>query len=200
MKFVVPVVVSATALLATSCATFPGNQLPHVADTSATGVKKVPLTYSMQSSHELIKGRETPSTAAVATEAAGPLVDSMNGSGRFSSVRQGQGGAIHVDVNMLNHGNGPAAMASGFLTGFSLFTIPGFATDHYKLTAKARSSSGQSHQYVLEDRVTTVFWLPMIVAAPFNSPQKVVPEVQENMYRNLIQNMENDGLIPRASR
>src|SRR5689334_24409380 len=44
--------------------------------------------------------------------------------------------------------------------GFSLLTIPAFATDNYKMTATASTSSGKSRQYVLDDGVTTVIWLP----------------------------------------
>jgi len=123
----------------------------------------------------------------------------LNGSGRFSSVSKGKGGSVHVDVDMLNYGNGGAAMVSGFICGFSLFTVPGFGTDNYKLVATARSSAGKSRQYVLDDGVTTVFWLPLIFVAPFKSPMTVVPEVHENMYRNLIQHMERDGVIPKVS-
>ena len=127
------------------------------------------------------------------------MVSTFNKSERFTAVSQGKGGAVHVDMDLLNHGNPAAAATSGFITGFSLFTIPGFATDHYKLTATARTASGKSRQYVLEDRVTTVFWLPLIIATPFASPTSVYPKVQENMYRNLIVNMERDGIRPKAA-
>jgi hypothetical protein len=78
----------------------------------------------------------------------------------------------------------------------SVFSLSlGFATDNYKLTATARNSSGKLSKYVLNDSVTTVFWLPMIFAMPFSSNANVVPEVRENMYRHLIQKMENDGIL-----
>jgi hypothetical protein len=185
------------SLLATSCASFSTNRLPKIADAPASNVKKVSLTYSHKSGHDLT-GSRVESPAAVGQKHAEPLVTALNGSERFTSVSQGKGGAVHLDVDMLNHGNGAGAAVSGFISGFSLFTIPGFATDHYKLTVTARSASGKSRQYVLEDGVTTVFWLPLIVATPFSFPTTVVPKVQENMYRNLIQNMENDGILPKA--
>ena len=186
------------SLLATSCASFSGNKLPQVADTPATNAKKVSLTYTMTSGSNITGSRvESPPQARSAAEQ--PLVNAFNKSGRFTSVSQGKGGAVHVDVDMLNHGNAGAAAVSGFITGFSLFTVPGFATDHYKLTATARTSSGKSRQYVLDDSMTTAFWLPLIVATPFTFPTTVAPKVHENMYRNLMANMERDGLLPKAS-
>jgi len=112
-------------------------------------------------------------------------------------VKQGKGGPVHLEVDVLNHGNGPLAMVSGFISGFSMLTIPGGASDNYTLTATASTSSGRSRKYVLDDGVTTVFWLPMIFAMPFSHPAKVVPEVQENMFETLVERMAQDGVIPR---
>jgi hypothetical protein len=181
------------SLLATSCATFPKNQLPKASGAAATGGKKVPLTYSISTGHNLF-GSRTEGAAAQNEVSGKSLVAALDKSGRFSSVKQGKGGAVHLEVDMLNHGNGGLAMASGFISGFSMLTIPGVASDNYTLTATARSS-GRSRKYVLDDGVTTVFWLPMILAMPFNYPGKVMPEVQENMYGNLIERMAKDGLL-----
>jgi len=187
------------SLLATSCASFSGNNLPKVADTPATSAKKVSLSYTMRSASGSTGGDRTETPEQARAEAQSPMVSTFNKSERFTSVSQGKGGAVHVDVDMLNHGNPAAAATSGFITGFSLFTVPGFATDHYKLTATARTSSGKSRQYILDDSMTTAFWLPLIVATPFTFPTTVGPKVHENMYRNLIVNMEKDGILPKAS-
>lgn len=185
-------------LLATSCATFPNNKLPKVAAEAPSKVKQVSVSYTMKAGHNLT-GSRTDYDANQIQQLKKPLVSTLEKSGRFSSVREGKGGAVQVDVDMLNHGNAAGAAISGFITGFSFFTIPGFAVDNYKLTATARGASGKSRQYVLDDGVTTVFWLPLIVATPFAFPTQVIPEVQGNMYRNLLQNMENDGILPKAS-
>lgn len=186
------------SVLATSCATFPNNRLPKVADTPATGTKKVSLSYSHKSGHNLT-GNRAEFAPAANEKLAQAHVKTAQKSERFSSVTAGKGGDVHLDVDMLNHGNGTAAAISGFISGFTFLTIPGFATDNYKLTATARSSSGKSRQYVLEDGMTTMFWLPLIVATPFSFPTTVAPKVQENMYRNLYRNMENDGILPKAA-
>jgi hypothetical protein len=187
--------VSGLSFLATSCATFPGNGVPKVAATPASNVKKVPLSYLVTAAATApADGQSLP-----VPQFSPALESAIKDSGRFSSVTQGRGRGVHLDVNMRNYGNGPAAFASGFISGFSLFTIPGFGKDNYKLTATARSATGKTRNYVLEDSATTVIWLPLIVATPFSNPTIVVPEVQANLYRNLIQNMENDGIIPKAA-
>jgi hypothetical protein len=84
------------------------------------------------------------------------------------------------------------------ISGFTLMAIPGVASDNYKLTVTARSAGGKTRQYVLDDGMTTVIWLPLIVTAPFSNPVAVAPKVNQNMYRNLLQNLENDGMIPKA--
>ena len=185
-----------TSLLATSCASFPKNQLPKVSVTQSAGGKKVPLTYKLTSGHNLTGTRvENPPAQNGNYEKL--LVSALEKSGRFSSVKSGSGGAVHLDVDMLNHGNGGLAFVSGFVSGFTLLAIPGGGSDNYTLTATARTSSGRSRHYRLDDGVTTIFWAPLIFAAPFSSPMKVMPEVQENLFAHLVPAMEKDGMIPR---
>lgn len=186
------------SLLSTSCVSLSGNQLPKVANTPATNVKKVPITYTFKAGSNLAGG-QAEFAEPQRSKVEKPLVDALNKSERFSSVSQGKGGGVHVDVDVRNHGNAAAATISGFVTGASFLTIPGFATDHYKLTATARTASGQTRRYELNESVTTVIWLPLIVATPFAHPASVFPKVHENMYRNLIVNMERDGILPKAS-
>lgn len=175
---------------------FPKNQLPKVSSSAPAGVPKVPLTYSITSGSSITGSRKEGSAQQNAVYEKS-LVSALEKSGRFSSVRKGKGGAVHVDVDMLNHGNGPAAAASGFISGFTFTVIPAIASDQYKLTADARSSSGRSRRYVLDDGTTIVIWLPMIFAMPTNNPADVVPKVYENMFANLVVGMEKDGLLPR---
>jgi hypothetical protein len=180
-------------LLATSCASFPQNRLPKVG-THSSGGKKVSLSYSLTSGHDLtgsrIEGGEAQKSAY-----AKSLVAAAEKSGRISSAREGKGGAVHLDVDMLNHGNAATSIISGFISGFTFTAIPAFAADNYTLTATARSSSGKTRKYVLDDGVNTIIWLPMIFAMPTNHPVSVVPKSHENMFGNLLLQMEKDGLL-----
>lgn len=185
--------------LATSCASFPNNRVPKITNSPAPNGKKVAVTYSLSSRAETLNGFRKETVSMASGHSEGPLTAALTKSGRFSSMSRGKGGSVHLDVDMLNYGNHGAAAASGFISGFSFLTIPAFGTDNYKLTATASTSTGKSRQYVLDDGVTTVIWLPFIFVAPFSNPTTVVPKVQENMYRNLIEKMESDGMIPKAA-
>lgn len=192
-------ITTAVGLLASSCATFPNNRVSKLSSAPVTTSKKVSLSYSFKAGNDLTGSREE-FAPAVTQKLSGDFTTSLQGTQRFTSVSQGKGGAVHVDVDFLNYGNGASAMISGFISGFTFLTIPGVATDNYKVTATVRSASGKTRQYVLDDGATTVFWLPLIVATPFSSPMTVAPEVQKNLYLHVVQNMENDGIIPKAGR
>lgn len=185
----------AVSVLATSCASFPKNQLAKVPDGAASVGKKIPATYSLSSGNALT-GRVSGNTQQNAV-ASKPLVSAFEKSGRFTSVKSGAGGAVHVEADMHNHGNLAAAAISGYISGLTFMIIPAVGTDNYTLTATVKTASGRSKKYVLEDGVTTVIWLPMIFAMPVKNPTVVVPEVQENMYRNLLEKMAQDGMLPR---
>jgi len=188
--------VAFASLCFTSCATFPKNRLPKLSESGTGKGKKVALTYSLSAGHRILKNRAEAGELQKES-ARKALVAAAEKSGRFSSVKEGTGGAVHVNADLLNHGNGPAAFVSGFISGFTFTAIPAVASDNYTLTADVRTSSGKSRNYVLDDGVTTVIWLPMIFAMPSHNPAKVTPEVHENLFGNLISQMEKDGLLPR---
>ncbi|HVJ47457.1 MAG TPA: hypothetical protein VM511_13790 [Luteolibacter sp.] len=190
MKLIRIILSAAIALLASSCATFPQNRLPKV-EAGSTGGRKVPLTYSLTSAHN-ITGSRTEGGEQQKAVYRKSLVAAAEKSGHISSVKEGKGG-VHVDVDMLNHGSGSMVLA--FISGFTFTAIPAFAEDNYTLTATARNSSGKTRKYVLDDGVNTIIWLPMIFAMPTNSLTTIVPRTHENMFGNLILQMEKDGFL-----
>ena len=104
-------------------------------------------------------------------------------SAQFASVNEApNGGDVHIDAHLHNYGN-PAAMIPAFITGFSLFTIPSWATDQWRLTAGVGQPGGDQRSYTLEDADVLVQWLPMILATPFKFPGQVIPEVRKNIYK-----------------
>jgi hypothetical protein len=128
------------------------------------------------------------------------FVDELKESGYFATLSPGQVGGISVNTDMENYGSAIAAAVGGAIGGLSLCTIPCWATDNYKVTVKVTTSDGKQKEYVLDDAITTVIWLPMIVATPFKSPNKVSSDVRKNMYRHLILKMQQDGLLPPAKK
>lgn len=179
----------AVTLLATSCASFPKNRLPQVTEASFSKSKKVSLTYTLSAGNSLTGTREAASEEQKEIYAKA-LKSAAEKSGRFSSVKQGKGGAVHVNIDVLTQANGAAAYLSGFISGFTFTVIPAVASENYKLSADSKS-----RKYVLEDGSTFVIWAPMIFAMPTNSPNKVIPKVHENLFANLFLQMERDSLL-----
>ena len=91
--------------------------------------------------------------------------------------------------------NNPAAVIPAFITGLSLFTIPSWVTAKVYIAAKATYSAKETN-YDLSDSMTMVQWLPMIFAMPFTgTPMTVGKEVDSNVYRNLVIELKDDGLL-----
>jgi hypothetical protein len=57
------------------------------------------------------------------------------------------------------------------------------------------TTNGVHTQYVYDDAMTTVIWLPLIVATPFMQADHVSAKLRRNLYRTAIQDMQRDGLL-----
>jgi len=184
-------------LFLTGCASFQKNRLPDTGQLPPLNDKAQALTASYQFTsglHLNIGSRhDLPLKAQQILEKE--FVDTLKESGYFTDLTP-ENGYINIKVDILNYGSGIAASISGAISGATLLTIPGWATDNYKVTAQVTMADGKNKDYVLDDAMVTVFWLPMIVATPFKGPSKVSTNVRKNIYRTLILKMQQDGLLP----
>lgn len=181
----------------TGCASFgrqrvpEAGQLPPPADVS----QAVKASYQFTSGAKVFGGRnEHPQSIRLQLEKE--FVDQLRESGYFATVSPDRGEGIHISADLLNYGSGASAIIGGVIGGLSLTTIPCWATDNFKVTAKVATADGRQFEYVLDDAMTTVIWLPLIVATPFKHPNGVSTEVRKNLYKNLILRMQQDGLLP----
>ena len=82
------------------------------------------------------------------------------------------------------------------MTYFSMMTlglIPLWSTDTIEIKARVNNKAGLEKEYVVNDSITYVMWLPMLLLLPFTyDTEKDVPS---NMFRNIIQQMYEDGFI-----
>lgn len=124
------------------------------------------------------------------------FISVLNESGYCTILGARQEDNIHIEADLLNYGSGIAAGVAGFIGGLTFCTIPTWATDNYNLTVKITTLQDKQHEYVFDDAMTTVFWLPLIVATPFTFPTSIATKVRKNMYKNLIRRMQEDGLLP----
>jgi len=184
-------------LLMSGCACFPGNKLQQVTNLPplAEGVKRPAVSYIFSSGTDLFGKSE--STPIVRSMLESELVDVLRESGYFATWGTGSNGDVTIEARLINSGN-PAAMIPAFLTGFTLYAIPSWATDIYTVTAKVKTGDGKEHSYQLEDSSMLVQWLPMIFVP--GSIMNVPGEVRKNIWKNLILKMKEDGFFQQSSR
>lgn len=182
-------------LLFTSCASFPGNKLPVVGGFQPLpdGPVKPTAAYSFSSGVDLFEKQEHVESVRIVLEHE--FIDVLNESGYFASLTPGNQAEIIIQARLVNSGT-PAVIIPAIITGLSLYTIPSWATDNYDVTAKVTTPDGKEHTYQLTDSITSYQWLPLIVIAPFNTAGNVSKEVRQNIWKNLILNMQQDGILP----
>jgi hypothetical protein len=84
---------------------------------------------------------------------------------------------------------------SEVISGSTIMIIPCWFTDEVRILAKA-TRKNYSKSYNLSDSVTTINWLPLIFAAPFTKkPWSLITETEDNLYKNLISQMIDDGFF-----
>lgn len=182
----------------TGCASFKRHQLPEVGSLPSlqNGTTRPNASYEFSSGIEVFGKQEHPEKIRAQLERE--FLDVLNESGYFAVLTKGDNGEMRIKIRLVNSGN-PAVILPGFITGFSLFTIPSWATDKFTASVKVTTSDSKEYAYELCDCMTTVMWLPMIVVAPFKNIITVPREVRKNIWKNLLLRMQQDGVLPRAT-
>lgn len=81
------------------------------------------------------------------------------------------------------------------LTGFTFGAIPSWATMNLHITATAKAG-GQTRSYDVQDGMTMVMWLPMLLVMPFTGNAIAEGDkVTQNVYNTLVVKIKSDGLI-----
>ena len=183
-------------VMGTGCASFSKHRLPEVGKLAPPAEPARPVNSSYQFKFRVAVGpiAELPPGAQEKLEKE--FTDTLNESGYFSPLQPGKGGNVHLDAQMENYGNFGVAIMIGIIGGLSLTTIPVWASDGYRAKVIVTTGDGKTKEYLLDDAMTTVIWLPLIVATPFAHPVKVSEQVRKNIYKTLILKMQTDGLLP----
>lgn len=180
-------------LTLSGCAVFPRNELPKVSTFPPLSNEgdKVSVRYSFASSMDLFGKRPHAENLRIQLERE--FKDVLLESGYFGVVSADKGD-LNVAVTMNDVGS-PAALVPAVITGLSLYTIPSWATDRFEITAKVTLNNGKVFKYELADSATLVQWLPMIFAAPFYRIDTIPRDVRKNLWRSLLLQMRNDGIL-----
>jgi len=191
------------ALLLGGCASFPDSEFPRVEKLpDRSTFKNKPSVYVdvktfMDQTEDLSKTIENPAAVGHFKSSVEKVTKE---SGLFSKYTldpfQGKEMDYVVKLEMINHvPNIGGAVVSGFITGFTLFVIPGAATDHYVLRAKVQDKGGSTiKSYEYRSSVTTWFGIWLLPFAG-NSPQTVIPEHWEYMVKRAYEQIINDNLM-----
>jgi hypothetical protein len=183
------------------CAAFPHHRLPEIGQLPqpAERSQAVEAVYQLKSGVDSGDGR---AEHLFRREFEEIFADTLKESGYFASLLPGNEGSIVIEADMLNYWDKNAALVGGIVAGLSLTIIPGWVTDNFTLTVKVTSSQGKHAEYVLDDAMTMVIWLPMIVINPhFKRPWETKGhDLLKNMYKNLILRMQQDGFLPPAKK
>lgn len=176
------------------CAVFRGNEIPELGTlpSPADTAKKPTAGYGFGSAVDMGGKRASHENARAMHEKE--FVEVLRESGYFATVEKGNGKELNLTVELVDSGD-PAALVGAFITGFSLYTIPSWATNTFELTCKVTTADGKTRDYVLRDSAVLVQWLPMMFVFPFK-PFSGIEDMRKNLYKNLIVKMREDGLLP----
>lgn len=194
-KKVLSSVIISASILMVGCAGFKENNLPQVkADDLHFASTKKTKVYSRWVVETKSSSANEQAKAMVAALHKKYFDDAIQSADCCLLVEGPADADVVVDGKMFDESN-PAALIPAFITGLSLYTIPSWVTSKVHIAAAVKSKTA-SQSYELNDSMTMVQWLPMIVALPFKgSPIKAEKEVNENTYKNLVLKMKNDGLL-----
>ncbi|AWB68174.1 hypothetical protein C2869_17910 [Saccharobesus litoralis] len=93
-----------------------------------------------------------------------------------------------IKLHFYNHGSQGAAAITGFLSGFTMGIIPGFAKDEYTLKAEVLAGQNSLMANQTDDAMNTyigIWFIPVMG----NSPQKAFDEVTGNMIKDALKKM-----------
>ncbi len=176
-------------LISIGCATsFPAHRLPE------TG--QLPPAYLSQTLNACYQFTAENLMSHSQQKAEREFVDVLKESGYFVTLSPCHDGDININAGMHEYRSEVAVAFVNITMVLSLATIPSWLTHNLKLTAKVASKETKEKEYVLDDSITTVVWLPLIVVTPFTIYHDVSIDVRKNMYRNLILKMQQDGFLP----
>ena len=196
-NYTLAAVVIAAMLAGSGCASFKANNLPTVTrdQMSVSNTERVNVfsRWSVVSNNTRMN---TDMRAAAAAVHKNHFDRALNSSNCCTLVESPAEADVIVEGQAVDHFN-QAAMIPAFITGLSLYTIPSWATGKMEIRATATSTANTSEtRYNLSDSMTMVQWLPMIFVMPFTgSPLTTAKELDENVYRNLVLRLKNDGLL-----
>lgn len=170
------------------CAGFQGKNIERFADSKISTSEKPKVHYKATFSANMIAGRLSE------VQQEGEFIRAVRDSECCIVTTDEASSDVQIRVAIAKYEN-PAALIPAFITGFSLYTIPSWATTRYKFSVTGGGRDKRSFSYELEDTMTLVQWLPMMFVFPFAMPTDAEDRVVKNMHKHLLHRLHEDGVI-----
>jgi hypothetical protein len=191
------------ALVAVSCASFPENKMPLVADLpdQSRFTSKPSVYFAIRFVSDLSGGKEPPRENAAPLPRMREILGrvskeaSMFGSYTFESFEATKTDYV-LQIEITNYGSLGSAVGAGLITGFTFFLIPTAGTDNYRLDAKLLDRDRKILKtFSYEDAITTWFGIWMLPLAG-KTVDEAFGAVFENMTRTLFRDLLRNQLLP----
>ncbi|TAK93516.1 MAG: hypothetical protein EPO09_12365 [Aquabacterium sp.] len=185
---------SCAALLLSGCAGFKGNQLSPVSAQDLRSTAPVKTKVFSRWNLSSVPGGNAQTAAALAAINKTNFENALKASDCCIVVESPEAADLVVD-GIAHTEDKTAALIPAVITGLSLFTIPSWITANVHISATAKNG-GVSRSYDLQDHMTMVQWLPMLLVLPFaDNPFKAEKEITENVFNTLVVKIKSDGLV-----
>lgn len=185
--------IGGVAVSSIGCASFKAGQPPEIGvfPSLPLGVNKPKTTYELT-----FKGGHAQSYDKTLED---EFVQVLKGSGYFDTLEKSKAqGDLNIQVDVVRSWN-PFALLPAAITGASFWIIPSWHTDKIVITSYIQAAGGKQREYKMEGAVTAIQWLPMIFTCCMSHhPARVQGEIRENIYKNLVLQMQKDGFLPKA--
>ena len=179
--------------LSTGCASFQKNMLPKLSSSQISGGGTT-ATYTFGQRVQIFGDdlKPAPNSSPLVTS----FVTTMSECGITCQPKSALlSPDIHMDIEHTWYGGNWAHPLWGFVTGYSLFTLPMWQPQDHSIQAVITQTGRKQKIYNLKDGSTSVTWLPMLLAAPFTYSNNQKNPVLPNIYRNLAYKLQQDGFL-----
>lgn len=179
------------ACLLASCASFKGGELPERTRddfTAPASLHSASLDFTW-----LTQSKVNPTVRELY---APKVIGVMEESGLFSKVKEGDPTADYqFSISIDNTGNRFVAGLTGFLSGLTLFALPGYARDNYTLEAEVHRNGVLVRKASYQDHVTSWFQWIMLFFSFTHKLSEVPDEVIENTIWNLLYDLQQEQVF-----
>jgi len=122
------------------------------------------------------------------------LKDYIIGMECCSIVQEENEADVVIDGGWYNDSGEPCNICAT-ISGASMLIIPSWGTSEMRVSATVTKNK-KTYTYDADDSLFFAFWLPFIVAMPFTgNPVKMEGNMSQDLYKNLLLKMKNDGIF-----